>query len=103
QRSNSRRVHRLKTAGSLKSLLKNQHRIAAGNDNTRRKIHSIVKALHGGGCLALKNDVVTHRLHTEDANVALDQDRQNFLFKTIEVRVHYVQGHLNSIEREAVL
>ena len=31
------------------------------------------------------------------------KDRQNFSFETIEVRVHYIEGHLNGIELETVL
>src|ERR1700676_3231104 len=100
---NSGRVQRLKTAGRMESLLKDGQRIAAGDDDTGGEIHGVVKALHGGGGLALENDVVTHRLHTQHADVVLEQDRQNFLFETIEVRVHYVERHLNSVEREPVL
>src|SRR5260370_30193500 len=102
KRSNLGRIHRLKTARCLKSLLKNRGRIAARDNNTGRKIHRVVKALYRGGCLALENNAVTHRLHTEHADAVLQQDGQNFLFKTIEVRVHYIEGHLNGIEREAV-
>src|SRR5882724_3103304 len=65
------RVERLKTAGSLESLLENGKRIAAGNDDTGGKVHRVVKAFHGGGCLALENKVVTHRLHTEHARAVL--------------------------------
>ena len=61
-----------------------------------------MKALHGGRCFALKNNVVTHGLHAEHADVVLDQEGQNFLFEAVEVRVHYVEGHLNGIERESV-
>src|SRR6266550_8498218 len=102
KRGNLGRIHRLKTASSLKSLLKNRERVTARDNNTGGKIHSIVKALHRTGCLAFENNVVTHRLHTEHADVVLEQDRQNFLFKAIKVRVHYVERHLNGIEREAV-
>src|SRR5216683_6868032 len=74
------RVERLKTTGRLKSLLKNGKRIAAGDDNTSGKIHHVVKAFHRGSCLALENNAVTHRLHTEHADAVLQQDGQNFLF-----------------------
>src|SRR5882762_1479734 len=103
KRSNLGRIHRLKTAGRLESLLKNRKRVAPRDNNAGRKVHSIVKALHRGGCFALENNVVTHRLHTEHTDVVLNQDRQHFRFKTIKVRVHYVERHLNGIEREAVL
>src|SRR6266478_3328819 len=102
KRGNLGRIHRLKTAGCLKSLLKNQERIAARDNNTGRKIHSVVKALHRGGCFALENNVITDGLHAEHADIVLEQDGQNFLFETIEVRVHYVERHLYGIEREAV-
>ena len=81
KRNNLGRVHRLKTAGSLKSLLKNREGVAAGNHDTRGEIHRVVKALHGGGCFALENKVVTHRLHTEDANVVFEQHGQDFFSK----------------------
>src|SRR5438128_11284497 len=65
------RIKRLKTAGSLERLLKNRKRIAAGNDDASGKVHRIVKAFHGRGCVALENKVVTHRLHTEHADAVL--------------------------------
>src|SRR2546428_10095423 len=65
------RAERFKTAGSLESLLENRKRIAAGNDDTGGKVHRVVKALHGGGCLALENKVITHRFHTEHARAVL--------------------------------
>src|SRR5882762_4743985 len=102
KRGNLGRIHRLKTAGCLKSLLKNRERIAARDNETGRKIHSVVKALHRGGCFALENNVITHGLHAEHADIVLEQDGQNSLFETIEVRVHYVERHLYGIEREAV-
>src|SRR5260370_24153125 len=62
-----------------------------------------MKTFDRRGCRACENYVIAHRLHTEYADVVLEQDRQNFPFKTIEVRVHYVERHLNRIEGEAVL
>src|SRR5713101_2332443 len=103
KRRNLGRIHRFKAAGSLESLLQNRERIAARNNNARGKIHRVVKALHRGGRLALENNVVTHGLHTQNASIVLEQDGQNLLFETIEVRVHYVEGHLNGIERKTVL
>src|SRR5260370_18604011 len=102
KRGNLGRIHRLKTAGPLESLLKNRERIAARDNNTSRKIHSVVKALHRRGRFAFENNVITHGLHAEHADIVLEQDGQDFLFKTIEVCVHYVEWHLNGIEREAV-
>src|SRR5882724_10603945 len=103
KRGNLRRIHRLKTSSSLESLLKNRKRIAASDDHTGWKTHGVVKALHRSGCLTLENKVVTHGLHAKNADSVLEQDGQNLLFETVEVRVHYVQRHLNGIEREAVL
>ena len=62
-----------------------------------------MKALYRSGRFAIENDVVAHGLHAEHADSILEQDGQNFLFKTIEVRVHHVERHLYSVEREAVL
>jgi len=73
------------------------------DDHTGWKTHGVVKALHRSGCLTLENKVVTHGLHAKNADSVLEQDGQNLLFETVEVRVHYVQRHLNGIEREAVL
>ena len=75
KRRNLGRIDRLKTAGSLKSLLKNRERVAACDNNASGKIHRVVKALHGGSCLALENNVVTHGLHAEHADFILKQDR----------------------------
>src|SRR5712692_8874836 len=72
KRSNLGRIHRLKTAGRLESLLQNQERIAASDDDTGGKIHRVVKALHRGGRLALENNVVTHGLHTQHADVVFE-------------------------------
>ena len=40
--SNFARVQRFKIAGRLESLLKDRERIAAGDDDTRGEIHSVV-------------------------------------------------------------
>src|ERR1700730_6282750 len=67
KRGQLRRIHGLKTAGCVQSLLENRQRIAAGDYDTGGKSHRIVQALHRSGCFALENDAVTHRLHTENA------------------------------------
>src|SRR5260370_41662909 len=71
KRSNLGRIHRLKTASSLKSLLKNRERVAARDNYASGKIHSVVQALHWCGCFALENNVVPHRLHSEHPHVVL--------------------------------
>ena len=50
-----------------------------------------------------ENNVVAHRLHSQHTDVVLEQHGQNLFFETVEVRIHYVERHLNGIEREAVL
>src|SRR5271154_502553 len=102
QHANMRRIQWLKTLGRVDSLLKNRQRITTGDDHAGRKIHRVVQALHRGHCLAFQDKVVAKRLHPQRANIALEQNRQHSLLKTVEVRVHYIQGHLNSIESEAV-
>src|SRR5215469_16255844 len=44
--------------------------------------------------------MIAQRLHAQDSDVSPYQDWQNFLFKTVVVRVHHVEGHLHGIERE---
>src|SRR5271167_2551285 len=95
KRCNLGRVERLETTGRVESLLKNRLRIAARNDDTRREVHRIVEALHGAGGFTHENKVVAHRLHAEHADIVLEQDRQDSSFETVEVRVHYVERHLD--------
>src|ERR1700730_15443410 len=85
KRGNLRRIHWVKTAGYVQSLLENRQRIAARDYDTSGKIHRVVKTRQRGGSVALENNAVTHRLHTKNADVVLEQDGQNFFFETIEV------------------
>jgi len=97
------RVHRLKSSGCMDSLLKDRERIAASDNNTGGKIHGVVQTLNGCNRLAAENEGVAHGFHAENSDAILGQDRQHFLFETVEVGVHYVERHLDGIEREAVL
>src|SRR5437870_5030154 len=96
------RVHRLKSSGCMDSLLKDRERIAASDNNTGGKIHGVVQTLNGCNRLAAENEGVAHGFHAENSDAILGQDRQHFLFETVEVGVHYVERHLDGIEREAV-
>ncbi len=98
-----RRVHRLKSPGGLEGLVKDRKRIAACDDNAGGKIHRIVQTLDCGSGLALENEMVAHGFHAENPHVVPGQDRQHFLLETVEVDVHYVKRHLDSVEREAML
>src|SRR5271165_99743 len=102
-RCNLGRVEWLKTTGCLQSLLKNGQRIATGDDHTGGKIHGVVKAFHRGSCFALENEMVAHGLHAEYPDVVFEQDGKHLLFEAFEVRVHYVERHLNGVKREAAL
>ena len=62
-----------------------------------------METLDRGSSLALKDVVIAHGFHAENSNAVLSQNRQDFLFETAEVGVHYVEGHLNGIELETVL
>src|SRR5437879_7173552 len=97
------RVHRLKSSGCMDSLLKDRERIAASDNNTGGKIHGVVQTLNSCNRLAAENEGVAHGFHAENSDAILGQDRQHFLFETVEVGVHYVERHLYGIEREAVL
>jgi hypothetical protein len=97
------RVHGLKSPGGLEGLLKDRKRIAARDDNTSRQIHRVVQTLHCCNGLAPENKMVTHWFHAENSDTVLGQGWQHFLFETVEVGIHYVEGHLNGIEREAML
>src|SRR5579863_451625 len=87
----------------MECLLKDRHRITAGDDDAGRKIHRVREALGWCDSLALKDDVVAHGFHAEHADTVLDQNRQDSLFETVEVSVHHVKRHLNRIELESVL
>src|SRR4029077_90446 len=97
------RAHRLKSACGAESLLKDLKRIAPSDDNTGREIHGVVQTLYRGSGLASENDFIAHWFHAQNSDALLAQHRQDLLFETVEVGVHYVERHLNSIEPEAVL
>ena len=97
------RVHRLKSPGGLEGLLKDRKRIAARDDDAGGKIHRIVQTLDRGSGLATEYEMVAHGFHTQNSDIALGQDRQHLLLETVEVGVHYVERHLDGIEREAML
>src|SRR4029077_4724602 len=97
------RTHRLKTVCGAESLLKDRKRIAASDDDTGREIHSVRQTLDRRNSLASENDLIAHWFHAENSDAVLGQRRQDPLFETVEVGVHYVERHLNSIECEAVL
>src|SRR3979490_452755 len=62
-----------------------------------------MKALQGCSGLALENERIAQWLHAEDSDTALGQNRQDLFFETVDVGVHNVERHLDSIEGEAVL
>jgi len=62
-----------------------------------------VEALEWSRRFALENKVVAHWLHAEHAHIVLKQDRQHFSFEAVEVRIHYVQRHLDGVEPEPML
>src|SRR5437879_13306893 len=97
------RVHRLKSSGCMDSLLKDRERIAASDNNTGGKIHGGVQTLNGCNRLAAENEGVAHGFHAENSDAILGQDRQHFLFETVELGGHYVERHVACIELEAVL
>ena len=69
------RVHWLKTADRLESLLQDRHRVATRYDHTGRKIHRVMQTLDGGDGLALKYEMIAHRLHAENSNAVLGQNK----------------------------
>src|SRR5438270_8292413 len=97
------RVHGLKSPSCMDSLLKDRERIAASDNDTGGKIHGVVQTLNCCNGLAAENEGVAHGFHAENSDAILGQDRQHFLFETVEVGVHYVERHLDGIEREAML
>src|SRR5258708_264040 len=70
--SNLRRIHRLKTACSLKSLPKNRERVAARDNHASGMIHSVEQALHRCGCISLVQTGITHGLHAQHADVVFE-------------------------------
>src|SRR5438876_6815415 len=91
------------SSGYIDSVLKDRERNAASYKNTGGQIHVVVQTLNGCNRLAAENEGVAHGFHAENSDAILGQDRQHFLFETVEVGVHYVERHLDGIEREAVL
>src|SRR5258707_1101257 len=96
-------VRGLESPSGMESLPKNRERIAASDDDTGGKIHGIAQTLDSRNSVALQNEGVAHRFHAENPDATLGQNRQDLLFETIEVGVHYVERHLDGIEREAML
>src|SRR5438445_8353286 len=95
--------HGLKSQSCMDSLLKDRERIAASDNNTGGKIHGVVQTLNCCNCLAAENEGVAHGFHAENSDAVSSQNRQDLLFETVEVGIHYVERHLDGIEREAVL
>jgi hypothetical protein len=87
----------------VESLLQDGHRVAAGDDHARRKIHRVIQTLGRRNGLALKDDVVAHRFHAKHPNTVLCQNREDSFFETVKVSIHHVERHLHRIEPEPVL
>src|ERR1700737_1661514 len=83
--------------------MKDREGIAAGEDDTGGKIHGVVQTLNRCNGLAPENEGVAHWFHAENSNAAFGQNRQDLFFEAVEMSVHYVERHLNGVEREAVL
>src|SRR5258708_6149667 len=59
-----------------------------------------MQAFRGSRRLALKNDVIAHWLHPENADIILHEHGQHVLFEAVEMSVHHVQRHLYRVETE---
>src|SRR5882724_2065230 len=77
-----RRVHGPKSPSGIESLPKDRERIAPRDDDTGGKIHRVVQTLDRGDSLALENEGVAHRFHSENSDAVSGQNRQDFLFET---------------------
>src|SRR5208282_363924 len=84
-------------------LIEYLHRVAPCDHNARGQIHRVVQAFDRSHSLAFQDNVVSHRLHAEHANVVLHEHWQDSLFEAVIVCVHYVKRHLNCIELKVVL
>ena len=74
--------------------------LASCDDNAGRKILGVVQALHRRGGLALKNEVISHRLHSQDSDFLPQQNGKHLDLETVEVMIHDVQWQLHSVECE---
>jgi len=62
-----------------------------------------VKAFDGSHGAAHQDERIAHRLHSEDADVLLDEHRNHPLREALVVGIHHIQRHLDGVERESVL
>jgi len=94
--------HWLETARGIESLMQDVHRITAGDYDAGGQIHRIVQAFDRRSRFAFQDDLVAHWLHAENADLMLDEHRQNLFLEAVKVGVHYVQRHLDGVKGEIV-
>src|SRR6266498_1341711 len=61
-----------------------------------------MQALDGRDGLALEDEGIPHRFHSEHPDLVRDQARENLMFETPKMCVHDVQWHLHGVKAEFV-
>src|SRR5262249_38989847 len=92
-----------KGAGSFEGLIEDLHAVDAGDDDGSWEMQGVLQALESRNAFALQNVAAADRLHAENADVFLNQHGEDLFFEAAEMRVHDVERHLHSVEREVIL
>src|SRR5690242_17133187 len=61
-----------------------------------------MQALNGCYGFAVEDEWIPHRFHPQDTDFIRYQSREHLMFKTSEMRIHDIQGHLHSVETDSV-
>src|SRR5438876_374317 len=102
QTSDSFLAHRLERLRSFKRLVENFQAVDARYHGRGRQVKRIMQALDGRHGLALKDEGIPHRFHSEHPDLVRDQVGENLMFETPKMCVHDVQWHLHGVKTEFV-
>src|SRR4030095_460261 len=92
----------MKTSDRFKRLIQHLHAVDTSDHNRRREIQCVLQALYGSYGFRLKQNSVSHTLHSKYCNFVPYQFGQNLFFKTPVMSIHDIERHLHSVKSEAV-
>src|SRR5438093_44014 len=95
-------AHRLERLRSFERLVENFRAINTRYHGRGRQVERIMQALDGRHGLALKDEGIPHRFHSEHPDLVCDQGREDLMFETPKMRVQNVQRHLHGVKPEIV-
>src|SRR5437016_1142057 len=100
QRGHGRLAQRAKAACRVQCLLEHHERVAARDHHAGRQAHGIMEAFDGRHRTAQQDEWIAQRLHSQHADVLLDQHGHDLLREAVVMGIHHVQRHLHRVEPE---